>query len=53
MTEPLAYYRNNTAGALALLEAADSAGVGRFVFSSTCATYGQPPRVPITEDTEG
>lgn len=49
--EPLRYYRNNTAGALALLEAAASAGVKRFVFSSTCATYGQPPedRIPIAE----
>lgn len=50
--DPLGYYRNNTAGALSLLEAADHAGVDRFVFSSTCATYGEPPQesIPIRED---
>ncbi|MCB9845255.1 MAG: UDP-glucose 4-epimerase GalE [Phycisphaeraceae bacterium] len=50
--QPLAYYRNNTAGALNLLEAADAVGVERFVFSSTAATYGEPPpeRIPIQED---
>ena len=50
--QPLNYYRNNTAGALSLLEAVASAGVERFVFSSTCATYGEPPadRIPIGED---
>lgn len=50
---PLRYYENNTAGSIALLQACDAAGsVERFVFSSTCATYGdQPPeRIPITED---
>jgi UDP-glucose 4-epimerase len=48
---PLRYYRNNTAGALSLLEAAAGAGVRRLVFSSTCATYGQPPEnlIPIPE----
>lgn len=51
VTDPLKYYRNNAAGALAMLEAADRAGVSRFVFSSTCATYGEPPAdmVPIPE----
>ncbi|HBS29821.1 MAG TPA: UDP-glucose 4-epimerase GalE [Phycisphaerales bacterium] len=50
--EPLAYFRNNTADATALLEACDGAGVQRLVFSSTCATYGMPPpeRIPISED---
>lgn len=50
--DPLRYYRNNAAGTLALLEAAASAGVRRLVFSSTCATYGQPPEVmiPIPEE---
>ncbi len=50
--QPLPYYRGNTAGALALLEAVAAAGVNRFIFSSTCATYGDVPmdRVPITED---
>lgn len=48
---PLRYYRHNAASALTLLEACDAAGVGRFVFSSTCATYGQPPAecVPVSE----
>lgn len=49
VTDPLAYYRNNTAGALSLLEAMDRAGVRRMVFSSTCATYGEPREVPIVE----
>jgi len=47
--QPLWYYRNNTAGALALLEACEATGVTRFVFSSTCATYGEPDAVPIPE----
>ena len=49
---PLRYYTTNTAGSIALLEACDAAGtVERFVFSSTCATYGEPPAklIPITE----
>lgn len=49
---PLRYYENNTAGSIALLQACDAAGtVERFVFSSTCATYGEPPTdlIPITE----
>jgi UDP-glucose 4-epimerase len=48
--EPLKYYRNNAANTLTLLEAMHDAGVKRLVFSSTCATYGVPERVPITED---
>jgi UDP-glucose 4-epimerase len=50
--QPLRYYRANAAGALALIEAMDAAGVKRMVFSSTCATYGEPPpsRIPIAED---
>lgn len=48
---PLQYYRNNSAAALSLLEACDAAGVRKFVFSSTCATYGEPPIVPIPEST--
>ncbi len=48
---PLRYYRTNTAGALTLLEAMHEAGVNRLVFSSTCATYGEPEaaHIPITE----
>lgn len=48
--EPLLYYRNNTANTNIFLEALRDAGVRKLVFSSTCATYGTPPRVPITED---
>ncbi len=48
--EPLWYYENNTGGSLSLLKAMDAAGVRRFVFSSTCATYGEPETLPITED---
>jgi UDP-arabinose 4-epimerase len=49
--EPGLYYRNNVGGSLALIEAAAAAGVNRFVFSSTCATYGMAERMPITEQT--
>jgi UDP-glucose-4-epimerase GalE len=48
--EPATYYQNNIVGSLALLEAMRTAGVDRIVFSSSCATYGIPQRVPITED---
>jgi UDP-arabinose 4-epimerase len=47
---PGKYYRNNVAGSLTLLEAARDHGVERFVFSSTCATYGAPETVLIPED---
>ncbi len=50
VTQPLRYYDNNTAGSISLLEAMDRAGVRRLVFSSTCATYGQPDTMPLTED---
>ncbi|HHL39290.1 MAG TPA: UDP-glucose 4-epimerase GalE [Deltaproteobacteria bacterium] len=48
--EPAAYYRNNVAGTLNLLDAMVAAGTARIVFSSTCAVYGEPERMPITED---
>ena len=48
--QPLNYYENNTAGTISLLKAMDAANVRQFVLSSTCATYGQPEQVPITED---
>jgi UDP-glucose 4-epimerase len=50
---PLRYYRNNVAAGLALLEAMEAAGVKRMVFSSTCATYGEPApeHIPIAETT--
>ena len=48
---PERYYRNNVANSLNLLEAMREAGPKRIVFSSSCAVYGIPRRVPITEDT--
>src|SRR5262245_9475994 len=48
--DPGKYYRNNLANTLGLMECLRRNGVGRFVFSSTCATYGIPQQVPITED---
>lgn len=50
MTDPGRYFRNNVANSLNLLEAMRAAGVGRIVFSSTCATYGVPDACPIAED---
>ena len=47
--DPALYYRNNLAGTLSLLDAMREAGVGRIVFSSTCATYGNPAQVPMRE----
>jgi UDP-glucose 4-epimerase len=46
---PERYYRTNVGGTLNLLEAMVAAGVNRLVFSSTCAVYGQPDEVPISE----
>jgi len=46
---PRKYFRNNVAGTLNLLDAMIDAGVRDIVFSSTCATYGEPARVPIDE----
>lgn len=50
VADPGLYYRNNVTGTLNLLDAMRVAGVGRLVFSSTCATYGVPQRIPIDED---
>ena len=50
MTNPGKYFKNNVANGLKLLEAAKAAKVKKFVFSSTCATYGPPDRVPMTEE---
>jgi UDP-glucose 4-epimerase len=47
--EPLAYYRNNVANTLNLLEAMQIAGVSRFLYSSTAAVYGIPERIPVDE----
>jgi UDP-arabinose 4-epimerase len=49
--DPLKYYTNNVSGSLSLLSAAAEAQVPRFVFSSTCASYGEPEKMPIHEDT--
>jgi UDP-glucose 4-epimerase len=48
--EPLLYYENNVVGSLNLLAAMRHSGVSRLVFSSTCATYGEPQTLPIPED---
>src|SRR5438309_4658121 len=50
MRDPLAYYRNNTMTTRSLLNAAVKCGVSRFIFSSTAAVYGNPERMPVTED---
>ncbi len=50
VTDPAKYYQNNLVNSIRLLDAVHRHRVGRFVFSSTCATYGVPPKVPITED---
>jgi UDP-glucose 4-epimerase len=50
MTNPGKYFGNNVGNGVKLLNAAVTAGVRKFVFSSTCATYGPPERVPMTED---
>jgi UDP-glucose 4-epimerase len=49
MQNPSKYFRNNVAGGINLLDAMLEAGVRRFVFSSTCAIFGPPERVPIDE----
>lgn len=50
VTDPAKYYRNNVVGTLTLLEAMLAASVNKFVFSSTCATYGVPQIIPIPEN---
>ena len=50
MREPALYFRNNVMNTLTLLEAMRTCGVRTMVFSSTCATYGNPEKVPISED---
>ena len=49
VTDPAKYYQNNIVGTVSLMEAMRAAGVSRIVFSSTCATYGEPAAVPIRE----
>ena len=48
---PRKYFSNNVESGLTLLNATVDAGVRNFIFSSTCAVYGSPAKVPITEDT--
>jgi UDP-glucose 4-epimerase len=48
--DPLEYYRNNTMNTRSLLEAAVKAGVRQFIFSSTAAVYGNPDKLPVSED---
>jgi len=51
VTDPRKYFHNNVLGGLALLNAVLDSKVRKFIFSSTCAVYGMPPKLPITEDT--
>jgi UDP-glucose 4-epimerase len=50
VTDPLKYYDNNLGRTVQLLRAMQDANVSRFVFSSTCASYGIPEKMPMTED---
>src|ERR1700712_4732058 len=50
VSHPERYWRTNVTGTLNLLDAMRAAGIGRLVFSSTCACYGEPDRVPVDED---
>jgi len=50
VSDPLKYYRNNTASSRTLIEAAVARGVKYFIFSSTAAVYGDPDHIPVTED---
>jgi UDP-glucose 4-epimerase len=50
VTDPLKYYQNNTAEPIKLLQVMQEFGCKVFVFSSTCATYGSPDQLPITEN---
>ena len=49
VSEPAAYYRNNVIGTLGTLEAMAAEGCRQFVFSSTCAVYGEPIETPLSE----
>ena len=51
VSQPEIYFENNVCKTLSLLEAARLARIKHFVFSSSCATYGMPDAIPITEDT--
>jgi UDP-glucose 4-epimerase len=49
MTNPSKYFRNNVCGGINLVDATVEAGVKKFIFSSTCATYGAPEKIPMDE----
>jgi UDP-glucose 4-epimerase len=49
MANPSKYFRNNVSGGLNLLDATIEAGVKKFIFSSTCATFGAPEKIPMDE----
>lgn len=51
MADPLRYYHNITFNTLTVLEAMKTHGVKKLIYSSTCATYGEPEKMPITEIT--
>ena len=51
VSDPLKYYRNNTAASRTLIEACVRHGVRNFIFSSTAAVYGEPEKMPVDEDT--
>ena len=50
MVDPMLYFNNNVAGGVNLLSAMEQTGCKRIIFSSSCATYGVPPGLPIEED---
>lgn len=50
VSAPADYFRNNVVGGISLLDSLLKAGAHKIVFSSTCAVYGEPQRIPITED---
>lgn|ERR1035437_263645 len=50
ITDPIKYYRNNVGGSANLIKACATFGCESIVFSSSCATYGAPPRLPLNED---
>jgi UDP-glucose 4-epimerase len=50
VVNPRRYFQNNVMGGLSLLHAVLDSGVRKFIFSSSCAVYGKPTKVPITED---
>ena len=51
MRDPMKYFENNVSGSINLISAAVDASVKKFIFSSSCATYGVPESLPITEQT--